>query len=63
MSIIGNILWFLLIGLVSGLGWILAGILCCITIVGIPLGLQSLKMPALAFLPIGKKETYAVGTV
>ena len=63
MSIIGNILWFLLIGLVSGLGWILAGILCCITIVGIPLGLQSFKMAGLAFFPFGKEVTYGGGTV
>ena len=63
MSIIGNILWFLLIGLISGLGWILAGILCCVTIVGIPLGLQSFKMAGLAFFPFGKEVVYGGGTV
>ena len=63
MSFIGNILWFLLIGLISGLGWILAGILCCVTIVGIPLGLQSFKMAGLAFFPFGKEVIYGGGTV
>ena len=53
MSIIGNIFWFIFIGLISGLGWILAGILCCITIIGIPLGLQSFKMAKLALMPFG----------
>ncbi len=63
MSIIGNILWFIFIGLVSGLGWILAGVICCITIVGIPLGLQSFKMAGLTFCPFGKEVVYGGGTM
>ena len=63
MSILANIVWFLLIGLVTGLGWTLAGILCCITIVGIPLGLQSFKMAKLTFCPFGKEVVPGGGTV
>ena len=63
MSIIGNIFWFIFIGLISGLGWILAGILCCITIIGIPLGLQSFKMAGLTFCPFGKEVVYGGGAV
>ena len=39
MSLLGNIIWFIFIGVWSGLGWLIAGALCCITIVGIPLGM------------------------
>ena len=55
MSFIGNVFWFLFIGLWSGLGWILAGLICCITIVGIPLGRQCFKMAGLTFCPFGKE--------
>ena len=61
MSIIANIFWFIFIGLFSGLGWILAGVLCCVTIVGIPLGLQSFKMAGLTFCPFGKEVVYGGG--
>ena len=61
MSFIANVIWFILIGLVSGLGWILAGVLCCVTIVGIPLGLQSFKMAGLTFCPFGKEVVYGGG--
>lgn len=63
MSIIANIFWFIFIGLISGLGWIFAGIICCITIVGIPLGLQSFKMAELTFCPFGKEVVYGGGGV
>ena len=38
MTIIGNILWFIFGGFISGLSWFVAGLLCCISIIGIPLG-------------------------
>ena len=63
MSIIANIFWFIFIGLFSGLGWILTGVICCITIVGIPLGMQSFKMASLAFCPFGKEVIYGGGAV
>lgn len=63
MRLIGNVLWFLCIGLISGLLWILAGILCCVTVVGIPLGLQSFKMAGLTFWPFGKEVVYGGGAV
>ena len=37
MSILGNILWFVCGGLLSGLAWVLSGCLWCITIIGIPI--------------------------
>ena len=35
MSLLGNILWLIFGGLLSGISWILAGCLCCITVIGI----------------------------
>ena len=37
MGCLGNIIWFLFGGIWQGLGWLLAGLLWCITIVGIPI--------------------------
>ncbi len=63
MSFLGNILWFLLGGCLSGLAWIIAGLLWCITIVGIPIGIQCFKLSGLSFLPFGKEVQYEGGTV
>ena len=54
MSWLGNLLWFLLGGLVCGLGWIVAGVLLCATIIGIPVGFQLFKYAGLVFFPFGK---------
>ncbi len=55
MRLIGNILWFILGGLWLGLGWAMLGLLLCITIIGIPLGLQCFKAAKLTFAPFGKQ--------
>lgn len=55
MSFIGNLIWFLLGGFILGLGWFIAGILWCITIIGIPLGIQCFKIAGLAMCPFGRK--------
>ena len=61
MSAIGNILWFLFGGLIGGLSWVLAGLSFCVTIVGIPVGMQCFKMAQLAFFPFGKEVVYGGG--
>lgn len=63
MRTLGNILWLLCGGLISGLGWILAGIFWCITIIGIPIGLQCFKLSAISFMPFGKRIVSHGGTV
>ena len=40
MGCLGNLLWFIFGGALSGLSWCLAGCLWCITIIGIPVGMQ-----------------------
>ncbi|HUO87212.1 MAG TPA: YccF domain-containing protein [Thermoanaerobaculia bacterium] len=55
MSLLGNILWLLLGGLIAGLGYLLGGALLCVTIVGIPFGLQAIKLGVATFAPFGKQ--------
>jgi uncharacterized membrane protein YccF (DUF307 family) len=55
MRLIGNIIWFIFGGLISGLLWLLLGALLCVTIIGIPLGIQCFKVATLSFAPFGKK--------
>ena len=53
-SFIGNVLWFILAGIWLALGHLLTGVLLCITIIGIPLGLGNFKMIPVALAPLGK---------
>lgn len=55
MSCIGNIIWIILGGLVNSLVWLFWGALWCITIIGIPVGLQCFKMAKLQLAPFGKE--------
>ena len=56
MGCLGNFLWFIFGGAVSGLSWGLMGCLWCITVVGIPVGIQCFKFAALSFFPFGKEQ-------
>lgn len=55
MRIISNIIWILLGGIWLALLWGLCGIILCVSIVGIPFGLQCFKAAKLSFAPFGKK--------
>ena len=61
MGCLGNILGFMCGGCLSGLSWALAGCLWCLTIVGIPVGLQCFKFASLSFFPFGKEVIYGGG--
>src|SRR6202020_375730 len=52
-SVIGNIIWILLFGWELALGHLTAGIILCITIIGIPLGLANFKLIPISLLPLG----------
>lgn len=54
MGFILNILWAILGGFILALEYLLAGLLCCLTIVGIPFGMQCFKIAGLALFPFGK---------
>jgi uncharacterized membrane protein YccF (DUF307 family) len=55
MSIILNILWFILGGFLISLAYILGGILLCLTIIGIPFGIQCFKLSVLGMAPFGRE--------
>jgi len=55
MKTLGNIIWFILAGLWAALAYCLAGLILCITIIGIPVGKQLFKMAKLVLLPFGKE--------
>lgn len=59
MSLLGNILWFLLGGFLLGLGYILLGVLYCITIIGIPFGYQLIKIGIYCFFPFGRETNFS----
>ena len=61
MSLLGNILWIIFGGWLSALGWLIAGLLWCITVVGIPVGVQCFKLATLSLDPFGKEVVYDGG--
>lgn len=54
-STVANILWIIFGGLGLALESLIAGVLLCMTIIGIPFGLQHFKFARLALMPFGKK--------
>ena len=54
MKTLGNILWFVLGGLIGAIVLFLVGIVACITIIGIPLGIQFIKLSGFVLWPFGK---------
>lgn len=55
MSCLGNVIWLIFGGFLAGLGYILGGLLLCLTIVGIPFGIQAIKLGVATFAPFGKE--------
>ncbi len=55
MSLLGNIIWLIFGGFVAGIGYILGGLLVCLTIIGIPFGLQAIKLGIATLAPFGKE--------
>lgn len=55
MSLLGNIIWLIFGGFLTGVGYIIGGIGLCFTIVGIPFGIQAMKLGVATFTPFGKE--------
>lgn len=55
MSLLGNIIWLIFGGLVNGIGYILGGLTLCLTIIGIPFGLQAIKLGFATMTPFGRE--------
>lgn len=54
MSLMGNIIWLIFGGFIAGVGYILGGLLLCLTIIGIPFGIKAIEFGFMAMLPFGK---------
>lgn len=54
LGMIGNLIWFVFAGIWLAIGHLLSAVACFITIIGIPFGLQHLKLAGIAMAPIGK---------
>ena len=54
LGLVGNIVWFVLTGVWLAIGHVLSAAACFITIIGIPFGIQHLKLAGIALAPIGK---------
>ena len=57
MSFLGNLIWIVFGGLFMSLSYFLAGIIYCITIIGIPVGVQLMKLASLTLCPFGRNVT------
>jgi uncharacterized membrane protein YccF (DUF307 family) len=55
MRFLGNLIWIIFGGFFSALGWWLAGIFWCITVLGIPVGIQCFKLSTISLCPFGKE--------
>lgn len=55
MNLLGNLIWLIFGGFFAAMGYLFGGIMLCLTIVGIPWGLQCFKIAGLVLWPFGKK--------
>ncbi|MBN1640292.1 MAG: YccF domain-containing protein [Anaerolineae bacterium] len=55
MSFLGNVVWLVFGGLVVGIEYVVSGLALCLTIVGIPFGVRSIKLGLAALTPFGKE--------
>lgn len=54
MNILGNLIWLLFGGIIIAIEYLVAGLVMCVTVVGIPFGFQAFKLAGLALWPFGK---------
>jgi uncharacterized membrane protein YccF (DUF307 family) len=55
IGFLANIVWALTFGWVLFLGHIIAGVINCVTIIGIPFGIQSFKLAGISLWPVGRR--------
>jgi uncharacterized membrane protein YccF (DUF307 family) len=55
IGFVANVLWAFTFGIVLFFAYLFAGILCCLTLIGIPFGLQAFKLAGLSFWPVGRR--------
>ena len=62
LSVLFNLIWILTGGWLTALGFLVLGVLCYITIIGVPIGRQAFKMASLTLAPFGREVVYGGGT-
>jgi uncharacterized membrane protein YccF (DUF307 family) len=55
MSLLGNLIWLIFGGFFAGLGYIIGGLSLCLTIIGIPFGIQTIKIGVATMTPFGRE--------
>lgn len=55
MKLLGNIIWLIFGGIITALLWFLAGLILCVTIIGIPFGVQCFKISQFILWPFGRQ--------
>lgn len=60
VHVIGNVLWLVLAGIWLALGYALGAVVLCITIIGIPFGIQAFKLAAFSMWPFGRTVVRSV---
>ena len=55
MNFIGNIIWLVFGGIIAAILWFLSGLLLCITVIGIPFGIQCFKIANFVLWPFGRE--------
>lgn len=63
MRLLGNILWLVFGGLIMAACWAIVGLLFCISIIGIPIGIQFFKIARYMLAPFGKSIVVSMGVV
>ena len=54
MSVLGNVIWLVFGGFAAGIEYIISGLLLCLSVIGIPFGLRSIKLGLATFAPFGR---------
>jgi len=62
MSILGNLIWLIFGGIIIAIEYLIGSLILMITIIGIPFGLQTLKMASLSIWPFGRTSRIVSGS-
>ncbi len=62
MKLLGNLIWLVFGGIVIAIEYCVASIILIVTIIGIPFGIQTLKLASLALWPFGRNAVYSKGS-
>lgn len=55
MSLVGNVIWIVFAGWWLAIGHVVTGLLLCLTVVGIPLGVANFKLIPVSLVPLGSR--------